>query len=610
MAVDAEKKGSPLHLRQALLQMRENDSTQSGVEYYADGRWQKLSFREYFYRIQRLALQWIQLGISPGDRIAIFANTRLEWALADLATQAVQAIAVPIYPTASTEEIEFILNDSEAKILIVENRSLLRSFRSVEERCIYLRQLILIDEGPDRDHGAHSWADLTSESSSLAPLEAELTQRLNQQSLSEVATIVYTSGTTGRPKGVSLTHQQIHSEVSEAFPLLQVTSADRSLTFLPLAHILGRIEIWGHVYHRFTLCFGRGIDHLKQDLVQVRPTLLVAVPRVFEKIYSSLQTSFQSTTLASWLADWALGVGRVNANRKQARLTLSVREWMEAEAAEKLFFARVRKAFGGRLRYAVCGGAPLAPDVGEFFAACGLPLLEGYGLTETTGAICVNRPFDFRFGSVGKPVGDVELRIAEDGEVLVRSHKVMNGYWNNPEATTEVLDPQGWLHTGDIGEILPSGDLRITDRKKDLIKTSGGKYVAPQKVEGLLRLDPLISHALIHGDHRKFIVALLTLNKELVLKWAKESGTSYSDYAQLTQHPSLLKRVRLAVAEANQHLASHESIKRFSILPHDFSIDAGELTPSLKVKRKVCDQRYRQQIEALYQNQNLKLAAT
>jgi long-chain acyl-CoA synthetase len=327
--------------------------------------------------------------------------------------------------------------------------------------------------------------------------------------------------------------------------------------------------------------------------------MMVAVPRIFEKVYAAIYAQVGNNPVTSKLFKWAVEIGKKAGEYRLQHKSVPIDLFLQYQLADRLVLKKVREAFGGRLRFAISGGAPMASDIALFFHACGVLVLEGYGLTETTAAICVNTPFNYRFGSVGTPIGDVQLKIAEDGEILVKSKKVMKEYYLDPEATKEAFT-DGWYHTGDIGEILTSGDLKITDRKKDLIKTAGGKYVAPQRLENLLKMNSFIANVLIHGDQKKYIVALITLDKPSILQFAKDKNISFKDYESLTQHPAVLELVRRGVAEANSHLASYETIKRFSVLTRDFTVEDGELTPSLKVKRKVLDKKFANQLEALY----------
>ena len=353
------------------------------------------------------------------------------------------------------------------------------------------------------------------------------------------------------------------------------------------------------MYHGFCLSYAESIEKIVHNLKEVRPTVMVAVPRIFEKIYNGIQAKIENKPSRRALFKWAESIGLSYSTEKAKKGSPSVRVRLQYALADKLIFSNVRAALGGRLRFVVSGGAPLSRDLGQFFHACGLLVLEGYGLTETTAAICVNKPGDFEFGTVGRPFGDVEIKIAADGEILVCSRKVFRGYFKSPEVTADVME-NDFFKTGDIGEFTPEGRLKITDRKKDLIKTAGGKYVAPQKLENHLRLNPYVSQALIHGDQKKFIVALITLDRETCQNHLREIGRSVGNLEELAKTDEIRRLVQKSVREINKSLSSFETIKKFKILPVEFTVDSGELTPSLKLKRKYCDQKYKDDIEELY----------
>lgn len=562
-----------------------------------DDNWQCYSWKEYFERIELTGLGLLELGIKQGENVVIFSNTRFEWSVLDYAIMGIKAITIPIYQTVTPEELEYILNNCEARTLIVENKSTWKTWQTVKDRCPLIENIISIDQ-INSDCLPLNEIKEKGQKRKLNNSD-EFSQLLSSCKPEDVATILYTSGTTGLPKGVVLTHEQIMSEVSEAFPYAGVNPSDVGLSFLPYAHILGRIEHWGHTFIGYTLAYAESIDKIRNNLVEIQPTILVAVPRIFEKIYTALWTQVEANPVKARIFKQALRIAEKVSHHRLKHEPIPLTLMLEYKAAETLVLNKIKEAFGGRLRFAISGGAPIGKEIAMFFHSCGILILEGYGLTETTAAICVNVPFDYRFGSVGKPIGDVQLKIAEDGEILVKSRKVMREYYKNPQATEDAF-VDGWFKTGDIGEILPSGDLKITDRKKDLIKTSGGKYIAPQRLESLLKLNSFISQVLIHGDQKKYVVALITLDKNFLIEYAKQKEISYQDIATLSQHPSVLEMVRKGVAETNSHLASFETVKRFAVLPTDFTVEAGELTPSLKVKRKVLDKKYHKQIEALY----------
>jgi long-chain acyl-CoA synthetase len=588
------------------LQTAKKHASQTAFMHRRGGRWLEETWQRYQELVETTAAGLQSLGVVKGDRIAVFSNTRYEWAVADLAILGLGALTVPIYQNSTPEDIEFILENCGPKVLICETPSMarkikerIRNHRSLE-RVIYFtesKEESVLDSSDGRELTLSEVQDLGETALKNSPSLYQLA--VQELKVEDSASVIYTSGTTGRPRGVLLTHTQILSQVAEAFPLLGVTQRDRSLCFLPFAHILGRIEIWGHALIGYTMAYAESIERIKNNLVEVKPTLIVAVPRIFEKIYNAVIAQAEVSPVRKKVFDWAVATGRDISKYKVQKMPVPLDLAMKYQLAKKLVFNSITERLGGELRFAVCGGAPMSRPIAEFFHAAGVLILEGYGLTETTAAITVNTPFDYRFGSVGKAVGEVKLMIAEDGEILVQSKKVMKEYYNDRAATAQAI-VNGWFHTGDIGELSPEGYLTITDRKKDLIKTAGGKYVAPQKLEGLLKVNHFISQAHIHGDQQKYIVALLTLNFDAVKSFAEEQDISYKDQESLVTNTKIKELMRRAIAEANSHLASFETIKNFAILPTDFTIESGELTPSLKVKRKVVDLRYADLIAGLY----------
>lgn len=584
-------------------------SEKRAVMFNRGGRWNELDWKSYRSLVESIAAGLQILGVRKGDRVAIFSNTRLEWAAADLAILGLGAVTVPIYQNNTTDDVAFILNDSQPRVLICESSVGYRKHRESIHAVKSIESVISFE--PLVDTGANTETETATHLHSLDEIQAKGAAALKQSptlyelaveqlTQEDVATLIYTSGTTGRPKGVVLTHTQALSEVADAFTLLGVTPRDRSLTFLPYAHILGRIEIWGHAFTGYTMAFARSIDKLRDDLMEVQPTLIIAVPRVFEKIYNGILAQAEISSVKSKVFHWAIGVGRDIGMFKINKQPVPIDLALKYQLARRLVFNAINERMGGRLRFAICGGAPLSQSIAEFFHSAGLLILEGYGATETTAAITVNTPFDYRFGTVGKAIGEVKLRIADDGEILAKSKKIMKGYYNDPEGTAAAID-EGWFHTGDIGELSPEGYLKITDRKKDLLKTAGGKYVAPQRLEGLLKANRFISQVHIHGDQRKYVVALLTLDMSAIRQHAEENGIEYKSAETIIEDPKIRDLLRKAVAEANTHLASFESIKNFALLPRDFTIEAGELTPSLKIKRKVVEEKHRELLDKLYQ---------
>jgi long-chain acyl-CoA synthetase len=583
-----------------ILAMQERDPQRPALQFKSGREWVTKSWPQYYQDIENAGAGLLFLGARPGERIAIMSNTRYEWCVADFAGMGIKSVIIPVYQNNTAEDVEYILNNSGARFFICENKSTLKIWDEVKAKCPSVQKVILLENVAGASGEVISWSELTALGRQHLQQNPEaFTSLCRAIQPSDTATVLYTSGTTGLPKGVVLTHEQAISEVGEAFPLCGVSVEDVSLSFLPYAHILGRIEHWGHTYIGFTMALAESIEKIRQNLTHVRPTIMVSVPRIFEKIYSAIWAQMETQPLKLKLFNWALGIGRKVSEHKLTRSSIPLDLLAQYELARRLVLNKISDAFGGRLRFAISGGAPISKEIVSFFHAANVLILEGYGLTETTAAITVNTPFNYKFGSVGRPIGDVQLKIAEDGEILVKSKKVMKEYYNNPEATKEAF-VDGWFHTGDIGEISDSGELKITDRKKDLIKTAGGKYVAPQKLEGLLKLHPIIGHVLIHGDQKKYIVALLTLDRATLEHMAKDKGISYSQWTELIDNPGVIDAVRKSIAETNSQLASYETIKKYLILPTEFTVEAGELTPSLKVKRKALDKKFREQIEGLY----------
>lgn len=583
----------------SILEMRSRDPQKIAIKFKEDNKWVEKTWSEYYQDIETIGSALLALGIKPGDRVAIMANTRYEWSVTDLAIFGIKAITVPIYQNNTPEDVEYILNNSGARFLFTETRGPLKTFMAVKDQCPAVEKVLVFEETSSAAD-VLTWKAVNEIGKTYRQQHPQAyTDLCETLKTSDTATILYTSGTTGRPKGVILTHLQAISEVSEAFPFAGANDKDISLSFLPYAHILGRIEHWGHLYIGYTMAYAESLEKIRGNLTEIRPTIMVSVPRIFEKIYAAIWAQVQTQPLKMKIFEWALSVGKKVGEYKLSGESIPLDLLIKYEGAKKLVLNKITEAFGGRLRFAISGGAPISQDIAMFFHSAGILILEGYGLTETTAAITVNTPFNYKFGSVGRPIGEVKLKIAEDGEVLVKSDKVMKEYYNNPEATKEAFT-DGWYHTGDIGEILPGGDLKITDRKKDLIKTAGGKYVAPQRLENLLKLCPYITNVLIHGDQKKYIVALLTVDRPGLEKLAKDKGVAFSDWNELVKSTFVNDIIKKAVADANSQLASYESIKKYLILPNEFTVEAGELTPSLKVKRKVLDKKFSEQIESLY----------
>lgn len=570
------------------------------LKFKQNNRWQSLSWSEYYKRSEALAHGLQKLGLNDGDRVALICNTRMEWPICDRAIQGLHLVTVPIYPSSNCNDIMYILENSEAKVLICENQEHLDRWLEVADKCPQVVQVVVIDKVNTTAKNVMQLEELMAGGEDLVHSDKDFFKnKLNATTLDQVATIIYTSGTTGVPKGVVLTHLQVMSEVHDIFDLVSVNDKDTSLSFLPYAHILGRVESWGSIYAKYTLAFAECIEQIRSNITEVSPTFIIGVPRIFEKIYNGVLTQAEASPAKSKIFNWAISIGKKVSHLRISKKTLPIMLLTKYLTAKQLVFDKIHQKLGGKMRFAVSGGAPLSGEIASFFHAAGLLILEGYGLTETTAGVTFNSPEAYSFGTVGRPFGDVKVKLAEDGEILIKSDKVMKEYYKNPNATQEVFI-DGYFATGDIGEWTDDGFLKITDRKKDLIKTAGGKYVAPQRLENLLKLNKYVSNVLIHGDRKKYIVALITLDPDNIEEFAKSKQISFANIANLAQTQEVKDLMQQVVAETNTHLASYESIKKFHVLDHDFTIETGELTPSLKVKRKHCDKKYEETINDLY----------
>jgi long-chain acyl-CoA synthetase len=565
------------------------------------GAYRPISHRTLAERVRRAALGLGALGVRRGDRVAILSENRPEWAIADYACLTVGVTDVPVYPTLPAEQITYILRDSGAVAIFVSNAEQAAKVVKIRGELPALRHVIGFDEGL-------IGADLTLaevESRGAGAETPDAIARYKREALAvqpdDLATLIYTSGTTGEPKGVMLTHDNIYSNVDAARLAVPFEGTDVALSFLPLSHIFERMA--GH-YLMFatgtTIAYAESIDTVPINMQEVRPTIVCSVPRLYEKMYARvLENALAGSFIKRQIFFWARKVADRWADQKLAGREPKGALAAQYAVAQKLVFSKLKARTGGRLRYFVSGGAPLAPEINKFFYAAGLVILEGYGLTETSPVIGVNTPDAFRIGTIGKMIAGVEVSIAPDGEILTRGPHVMKGYFNKPEATREVLDADGWLHTGDIG-VLEDGFLRITDRKKDIIVTAGGKNIAPQPIENKVKTNKYVSQAVMIGDKRKYPVLLIVPNYDQLERWAKLKNLIWTDRGQLLTMPTVRAKMEKEVFEELSGLASFEMPKKIALIENDFSIDRGELTPTLKVRRRIVDQRYKSMIDALY----------
>jgi long-chain acyl-CoA synthetase len=565
------------------------------------GAYKPISHSEVAERVRHAARGLSSLGVRRGDRVGILSENRPEWAIADFACLTAGLTDVPIYPTLPADQIAYILKDSGAVAIFVSNKAQAEKIREIRSQVPALKTVVAFDDVPGLAN--MSMTDLEKRGAEGETSRSIETYREDALLVKpdDLATIIYTSGTTGEPKGVMLTHDNIYSNVEASRKAIPFEGKDVGLSFLPLSHIFERMA--GH-YMMFatgtSIAYAESIDTVAANMGEVKPTLVLSVPRLYEKMYARiLETALTGGFLKKNIFFWARGVADRWASEKLAGKEPGGLLALQYGIAQKLVFSKLKTRTGGRLRYFVSGGAPLSPDINKFFYAAGLEILEGYGLTETSPVIAVNTPDAFRIGTVGKPIDGVEVMIAADGEILTRGPHVMKGYYNKPDATRESIEPDGWFHTGDIGE-LRDGFLAITDRKKDIIVTAGGKNIAPQPLENKVKTNKYVAQAVMLGDKRKFPSMLIVPNFDQLERWAKERNIIWTDRAQLLRMPTIQAKMEQEVNQELAGAAHFEIPKKIGLIEHDFSIEKGELTPTQKVKRRAIDKNYKKLIDSLY----------
>jgi long-chain acyl-CoA synthetase len=568
-----------------------------------DGEWVPITWARAGERVRAIANGLLAMGLQPQQRCAIIADTAIEWILVDVAIVCARGATTTLFPSSTTRDVAYILADCEAQIVFCDTWDQAQRLRDLRSELPSVAAVVVFDASESGDDWVMTLPDLEQRGRAWASDNpTAYDEGIDAIQPSDMATLMYTSGTTGQPKGVVLTHDAWVYE-SEALDRMGIiTAADRQFLVLPLSHVFAKVLAIVFIRLGVPTAIDSDIDNLLRNLTETRPTWVGAVPRVFEKAYDRAIAEVREAGPARRkLFNWALGVGRqVSALRRAGGEPTGLLK-MRYDVADRLVFTKIKARFGGRLRFFISGGAPLAEDIGEFFHAVDVLILEGYGLTESSAATCVNTPADVRFGTVGRPVPGCEIRIEEDGEVLIRSRGVMAGYWRQPEDTSRAITPDGWLRTGDIGMLHNDGHLEITGRKKDMIVTAGGKNIAPAPVQGLLvaRYD-LISHALIVGDRRPYCVALLAIDFAVASKWARDRNISFADYADLASKPQLREVIQTAITDVNRTLPSFEAIRRFALVPADFTVANGLLTPSLKVRRLAVEAHYAELLDQLY----------
>ncbi|MBJ6764235.1 long-chain fatty acid--CoA ligase [Myxococcaceae bacterium JPH2] len=609
-AVTAASGSQEQNLVQLLIQRAQNAS-KAGLTHKVDGRWQDVTFGQVLDEVKIVSAGLVAQGIKPGDRVAIFANTSLKWIVWDLAISAAQAITVPIYSSNTPDECRYIINHSETVLLFVDSdekdakqAGRLSRIRQRLSECPSLRHIVVQDGQVAAGGVEMQLADLMKQGQ--AEHEAHPTafdERVAKVGADDTNCIIYTSGTTGDPKGVILTHGTWAYQAQATQSMGLMVPGDSVMLFLPLAHVFAQVAKAAWLSMGYRLIIAESVDKLLSNLVETRPTVLPSVPRVFEKVYNNVVANAASAPgMKGRLARWAFGLFDEYADaRMQGREYNSLGFML----AKRLVFSKVRatldEKLGGNMRVFISGGAPLSNKIAYFFDLLGFKVLEGYGLTETAAPCNANRAEKVKIGTVGPPIPGTEVKIAPDGEILVRGPCVMKGYYKNPQATAEALEPDGWYHTGDIGELDADNYLRITDRKKDIIVTAGGKNVAPQNIENTLKTFPLISQAMVYGDKRPFLVSLITVAEEPARKLLQDKGLPVGSYAENARRPEIKVAVEEIIKKVNADSPPYATIKKIAVMEADFTQESGELTPTMKVKRKVCSQKYKSTIDALYE---------
>lgn len=567
-----------------------------------EGKYVPISSAEFGDSVRRLALGLHSLGFSKGDKLCLISENRPEWTMFDLAVLSLGGLTVPVYTTLVGEQIRYIVEDSDAKVVVVSSPELWKKVEPLRPRLPQVGRYIVMTAGAQ--DGTMTMDELLAGGQELEARRPRLFEELlDAVRPDDEASIIYTSGTTGDSKGVVLTHDNFLSNVKTAAAIMEFSCEDKALSFLPLSHVLERMVMFAYLYVGAAIAFAESVEAVAQNLVEVKPTIMVSVPRVFEKIYARVMDQvLASPPLRRRIFFWAVATGKQHSAAVLAGRKAAPGLKLRLAAARKLVFSKILTKTGGRIRFFVSGGAPLAKDIGEFFHAIGLIIYEGYGLTETSPVLAVNTPGHIKFGTVGRPIPGVEIKIAPDGEILARGPNIMKGYYKKEAETREVFEG-GWFHTGDIGHLDEDGFLVITDRKKDLIITSGGKNVAPQPIENLLKTIPYISNVVVIGDRRKFVSALVVPNFEKLEEWARSKDIAFGGREELVRDERVAVFLQAEIDRATPNLASYERIKKLRVLSRDFEIEHGEITPTLKVRRGSIEVRYRELIDEMYREE-------
>lgn len=583
---------------------RYGSETRPVMMYKNAGQYRGISYPELRQQVERFTGGLASLGLTKGDRVAIIAENRPEWAISDQAIVALGGIDVPVYPTMTAKQNEFIFNDSGVKIAIVSNQFQLTKILKIRHEVRSLKKIIvMMDRLPAPDPDVLTFNQVMEMGQKYVERHSDFLDRARSNvKPSDLLTLIYTSGTTGNPKGVMLTHGNLVSNIISAAECVQIEPGDKLLSFLPLSHSFERMAgYYTALACGATIAYAESVETVRENMMEVQPNVITTVPRLFERIHARVIKQVDaSPPIKRRMFYWGVKVGReYHLARKRGELTVGLK--FRHALADRLVFSKLRARTGGKIKFFVSGGAALAREFGEFFEAVGLTILEGYGLTETSPVLTVNRLEHYKFGSVGQAIPGVEVRIDVDGEILVRGPNIMQGYWNNTQATDEVLDKEGWLHTGDIGVLDSDGYLYITDRKKHLFVSSGGKNIAPQPIENLFLASKYIEQFMLIGDRRMFLTALIVPDFDALKEYADSRNLKCTSNADLVKMKEVHDLIEQDIANIQKDLANYERVRRFSLLEKPFSIEEGELTPTQKVRRNVVEQRYAHIIERMYE---------
>lgn len=579
----------------------EKNPDKVAYKYKEGDEWKPVTWKEHQETCRSISKGLMALGVEKDDKVNILCSPRLEWIQIDNASVTIGAVIVGIYFSNLADDCAYIINHSDAVVLFVENQKQLDKIAEVRSNLPNLKHIVMIEGTPSGVEGVMTWKEFVGKGANIA--DEEFIARTSELQPGDVASIVYTSGTTGVPKGAMLTHENIIFSSWSALESLTLEPHFESFLYLPLSHVFAKIIVYVCMRAGLTINIGESREKIIENMQETKPHFFATAPRLYEKAYIGITANaMDAGGIKHKMFKWALGVGKKVSSLQQQGKPVTGPLAFKHKLANKLVFSKIQVLLGGNIVFAVSGAAPLNKDIAEFFHACGILILEAIGMTENTSFSNLNRFDNNKFGTVGQPGPGIEQKVAPDGEVLFRGKNVMLGYYKNPEETAETIDKDGWLHSGDIGEIDEDGFLRITDRKKDIIVTAGGKNVAPQRVEKIMRTSRYIDQAVAYGDRKKYLTGIVSLDQEQVMEWATKHGLSYTSWEELPGHPKVVELINNEVQEKNKSLASFETLKKVIIAPNEFSVGSGELTPSLKVKNKVVIEKFRAQLDAMYED--------